>query len=151
MLQIWRKYVATYVESNLIAVTIREVSGPQRRARHDQAVATHHRQTPEPLANREGTSIFSVVERRVMKGRAKPEKLAQVLACVKAGECLVCGKSGYLRRGQCPSCYCRFRRQLVGRMKADRVEMERQAIREGLILGVQQVRAIRRDDPFAIL
>jgi hypothetical protein len=36
-------------------------------------------------------------------------------------------------------------------MKADRVEMERQAIREGLILGVQQVRAIRRDDPFAIL
>jgi hypothetical protein len=87
-----------------------------------------------------------------MKGiQAKPERQGQVIARVKASECLACGTSGKLRRGLCVPCYSRFRRQLADRSKADRVEMELRAIREGLILDVQQVRTIRRDDPFADL
>jgi len=78
---------------------------------------------------------------------ARPEKREQVEARVKAGECLICGTPGKLRRGQCPSCYGRFRRRLALRPKAERLALERDAIRDGLILGVQQVRAIR-DDPF---
>jgi hypothetical protein len=94
--------------------------------------------------------MFPVIERRVMKGiKVKPEKQEQVLARIKASECLVCGTSGKLRRGQCPSCYGRFRRRLAGRSKGKQAALERRAIREGLILGVQQVRAIRVDDPFA--
>ncbi|HPM85279.1 MAG TPA: hypothetical protein PLF81_31470 [Candidatus Anammoximicrobium sp.] len=85
-----------------------------------------------------------------MKGiKVKPEKQEQILARIKASECLVCGTPGKLRRGQCASCYCRFRRRLAGRSKTQRVTFERRAIREGLILDVQQVRAIRDDDPFA--
>jgi len=40
---------------------------------------------------------------------------------------------------------------LAGRSKADQAELERRAIHEGLLLGVQQVRAILSDDPFAVL
>lgn len=96
--------------------------------------------------------MFPRIERRVMKRiKVKPEKRNEVLARVKAGECLVCGKPGKLRRGQCTSCYYRFRRQLVGRSKAVRAELERRAIQEGVLLGVCQARAILTDDPFAEL
>ena len=85
-----------------------------------------------------------------MKGiKVKREKQEQILARIKASECLVCGTPGKLRRGQCPSCYTRFRRRLAGRSKDQQRVLERRAIREGLILGVQQMRAIRADDPFA--
>jgi len=85
-----------------------------------------------------------------MKGiKDKPEKQEQILARIKASECLVCGTPGMLRRGLCACCYCWFRRRLAGRSKTQRVTFERRAIREGLILDVQQVRAIRDDDSFA--
>ena len=78
---------------------------------------------------------------------AKPEKRDQVEARIKASECLICGTPGKLRRGQCPSCYGRFRRRLALRPRAEQRALEREAIRDGLILGVQQVRAIR-ENPF---
>jgi len=78
---------------------------------------------------------------------AKPEKREQAEARVKASECLICGTPSKLRRGQCPSCYSRFRRRLALRPRAERRALAREAIRDGLILGVQQVRAIR-EDPF---
>jgi hypothetical protein len=84
-----------------------------------------------------------------MKGiKAKPEKREQVLARVRAAECLICQASGNLRRGLCGPCYCRFRRHLAGRSPSERASLERRAIQEGLVLGVQQVRAILSDDPF---
>ncbi len=96
--------------------------------------------------------MYSVIERCVMKGiKAKPEKQDLVLARVKAGECLNCGNPGRLRRGQCPSCYSRFRRQLICKPKAVRAELERSAIHEGILLEVRQARGILFDDPIAEL
>ena len=87
-----------------------------------------------------------------MKGiKAKPDKQAEVIARVKAGQCLLCGKTARLRRGLCTPCYCKFRREFIGRSHADQVKFERRAIEEGLVLGVQQVRAILNDDPFGKL
>jgi len=83
--------------------------------------------------------------------KVKLSKRKQVKARIKAGQCLACGRTGKQMRGLCLPCYQRLRRRLASKSKAEQAEMEGRAIREGLLLGVQQVRAILSDDPFAVL
>ena len=83
--------------------------------------------------------------------QVKRGKQKVVNARVKASQCLACGRSGRQTRGLCMPCYQRFRRRLANRPKTEQLELEGRAIREGLLLGVQQVRSILSDDPFAVL
>jgi hypothetical protein len=86
-----------------------------------------------------------------VKVKAKRGKQGEIIARVKASECLACGGSGKMRRGLCVRCYIKLRRRLARAPEAERMELEQRAISQGLLLEVQQVREIRGDDPFADL
>jgi len=80
----------------------------------------------------------------------KRSKAAQIEERVKSGKCLVCDELA-TRRGVCFRHYQMFLRYLASKPDADRAETEVRAIQEGRILGVNQVRAIKQENPFADL
>lgn len=70
---------------------------------------------------------------------------------VHAGQCLICEANAEVR-GLCDRHYRTFLRRLRGRGNPEaQAEFESRAIHEGLILPVQQVRALKGTDPFSDL
>lgn len=73
----------------------------------------------------------------------------KVVKKVKDGICLVCDESAKVR-GLCENHYREFFRRMREKDTPEaQAKFEENGIKEGLILPVQQARAIRRDDPFA--
>lgn len=80
---------------------------------------------------------------------AKKSLQAIVKERVRSNKCLVCD-GPCERRGLCQRHYATFLRQLRERPRDERVAYEEALIREGKILAIQQMRELKRDDPFAI-
>lgn len=67
---------------------------------------------------------------------------------VKAGVCLICGKTQNHKRGLCNAHYLAFVRKLSSQPTDHRAAFEEHQIREGRILPVGQLREIRNPNPF---
>lgn len=71
---------------------------------------------------------------------------------VKTGKCILRGCDCKIAaRGLCNKHYVAFIRELQSRPKKERPEFEASAIREGKVLASQELRQIRRPNPFADL
>lgn len=75
--------------------------------------------------------------------------VAKIEERVKSGKCLVCEDEGKMKRGLCGRHYMAFRRMQAAKPRDERVDFEANAIREGKILAVNEVRRITTDNPFA--
>lgn len=81
----------------------------------------------------------------VRKGLAK-----QVEERAREGRCLLCDEKAD-RRGICFRHYHLFRRRLMSKPKNQQAAFETAAIKEGKILPVNRMRALKFNDPFADL
>lgn len=85
-----------------------------------------------------------------VQATAKRSKAAQVEERVKAGKCLVCEMAA-TRRGLCFRHYQMYLRYVASKPRGDQADVELRCIQEGRILAVNQVREIKRENPFAEL
>lgn len=85
-----------------------------------------------------------------VQATAKRSRASQVEERVKSGKCLVCDCQAE-RRGVCFRHYQMFLRLVASKPKDVRAETEVRAIQAGKILAVNQIRAMKQENPFAEL
>jgi Fe-S cluster assembly ATPase SufC len=93
--------------------------------------------------------LTSIQELIVMATRARPPSKTRhkIEDRVRMGICLCCDRPAS-RRGLCVRHYHQYRRTLLARAEADRVDFERRAIQAGKVLPRNKAAEIKRPNPF---